>query len=574
MNWPWCELGLPGPAGLPEIRHAYAQRLKQTHPEDDPEGFQRLHEAYVLACRLARGTSKEGAKSGQEHVAEEQPAEEEPTWDFDELISNEQSADAGRPRGKEPDWDFDELLRGNDWGEFADLAVDIEERREMQRLDKMLDELRKAHPHRCGIMEWKIWGRAGGRKAERAAALKLLSQFEHYLETGADASTWRIFLRSDEFRRARYTPDLVLGLEEILASAPSTYAIPGEEIAMAFGFRAEEPGAPEYWPLYRLVFGERANRVIHKNVVGWLLVSAFSLALVIGLFISEMRPGQSTSAMQPIESTESTEAWQDSVCDYLSEDFGEPFRYYAVGGATLFTPENRTGVTFSAKLTGERDLENGKRGYWTNYTDMRLLQELIDFANEWGYELDIDSFHDSTDEEPEVCYVILPMTGAGDGILELESRLRQLRSKDWYLTLPPAAEVRLGIGMWYFHSWKAERGKFDLYDTYMHYEAGTIGAEICAVIAEDLEEGFERIEPAKMISIDGESFFLADGYGEGVADRPKARFLLAEDAQSFYCLPGDTNVSELTKADLDRNTAETRTISDSAYEVFVRDYIE
>ena len=45
MSWPWNQLGLPGPAGLPEIRHAYAEKLKTTHPEDDPEGFQRLHSA-------------------------------------------------------------------------------------------------------------------------------------------------------------------------------------------------------------------------------------------------------------------------------------------------------------------------------------------------------------------------------------------------------------------------------------------------------------------------------------------------------------------------------------------------
>ena len=543
MNWPWCELGLSGSAALSEIRHAYARRLKQTHPEDDPAGFQRLHEAYVLACRLARGMSEEDAEVDQEYAAEEAPSEEQPTWDFDELIDNERSVDAKQSGSKEPDWDFDELLQGNDWEEFADLAVDFEEWREMRRLDKMLDKLRKAHPHRCRIMEWKIWGRAGGRKAERAAALKLLSQFEWYLEEGADALTWKAFLLSGEFRHARYTPDLVLGLEEILASAPSAYAIPREEIAMTFGFRAEEPGAPEYWPLYRLVFGERGNRTIRSKVTYRLIISVALLALVIGAV---------TSAMRPIESTE---AWQDRVCDYLAEDFGEPFRYISDGSSTLFIPRNETTLTFGAKLTGERDLKNGQRGYWTNYTDMRLLRELLNFTNEWGYELAFDSSRYLAGEAPEVCYVDLPMTGAGDGILRLEARLEQLRSEDWYSTLPPTMEVGLGIAVWYFYSWKAEVGRFDASRAYARYEAGTVGTEICALIAEDLEEGFRRIWPNGMVSIDGESFFLADGYGEGIADRPKARFLLAEDAQSFYCFPGDTDVSELTKADLDHGPA-------------------
>ena len=45
MSWPWSQLGLPGPSGLSEVRHAYAEKLKITHPEEDPEGFQRLHSA-------------------------------------------------------------------------------------------------------------------------------------------------------------------------------------------------------------------------------------------------------------------------------------------------------------------------------------------------------------------------------------------------------------------------------------------------------------------------------------------------------------------------------------------------
>ena len=54
MNWPWSELGLPGPSDLAAVRRAYAERLKTTHPEEDPEGFQRLHEAYQQARRAAR----------------------------------------------------------------------------------------------------------------------------------------------------------------------------------------------------------------------------------------------------------------------------------------------------------------------------------------------------------------------------------------------------------------------------------------------------------------------------------------------------------------------------------------
>ena len=54
MSWPWSQLGLSGPSDLPEIRHAYAEKLKTPHPEEDPEGFQRLHTAYQQARKLAK----------------------------------------------------------------------------------------------------------------------------------------------------------------------------------------------------------------------------------------------------------------------------------------------------------------------------------------------------------------------------------------------------------------------------------------------------------------------------------------------------------------------------------------
>lgn len=51
----WHELGTEATRDIREIRRVYAMRLKEAHPEDDPEGFERLRAAYEAALALARG---------------------------------------------------------------------------------------------------------------------------------------------------------------------------------------------------------------------------------------------------------------------------------------------------------------------------------------------------------------------------------------------------------------------------------------------------------------------------------------------------------------------------------------
>ena len=61
----WEILGIPETEDLDTIRRAYAKKLKEVHPEEDPEGFQRLHAAYQAVRKLARGAESDSLSETQ-----------------------------------------------------------------------------------------------------------------------------------------------------------------------------------------------------------------------------------------------------------------------------------------------------------------------------------------------------------------------------------------------------------------------------------------------------------------------------------------------------------------------------
>lgn len=50
----WEVLGIAPTTDKAAIRHAYAQKTRTCHPEEDPEGFDALHKAFTAAMRVAR----------------------------------------------------------------------------------------------------------------------------------------------------------------------------------------------------------------------------------------------------------------------------------------------------------------------------------------------------------------------------------------------------------------------------------------------------------------------------------------------------------------------------------------
>ena len=61
---PWDVLGIARTNDLREIQKAYARRLREHRPDEDPEGYQRVRSAYDAAVEAARsdqGDARDGA---------------------------------------------------------------------------------------------------------------------------------------------------------------------------------------------------------------------------------------------------------------------------------------------------------------------------------------------------------------------------------------------------------------------------------------------------------------------------------------------------------------------------------
>lgn len=321
MSWPWSQLGLSGPSELSEVRHAYAEKLKTTHPEEDPEGFQRLHSAYQLASRMARQQKRRAAastpepqrererpsqpepgRSGEDLAFDELPErdetpphsrrgpEEEQDFDFDELLERDETPPHFR-RGpeEERDFDFDELLEQDETPrrppreeekdfDFERLFAEGEaERAEARR--RRGEERRKAHEREFqeGRREWSSREERPNlqfrQEEERWQGTEtILHTIEMMYNSQAGGEQWRKFFSSPLFQQNKGSLDLIFGLEDFVSTKSLSQEV-RLTLFLTYGFD-KGVSRPELRPLFQLLLpawkAERSSKSRQRihNVFG------------------------------------------------------------------------------------------------------------------------------------------------------------------------------------------------------------------------------------------------------------------------------------------------------------------
>lgn len=469
MSWPWSELGLDGPATLDEVRHAYAERTKQTHPEEDPEGFQRLHEAYQLARKQAtdRKTSPKMPKAFQENQdlqphAEKKKEQDPSIWkeldktedtknppqqtetpEQDEKVSIWEELDemepAQKPQQKETSeqkdtWDYERIF------EEAEKEKQAQFRKELQKRSGLTDE----------TDNWE----------NVALALQMIKSIR---KNGMPDLEWNRFLHSPLFEQVCRNKGFILVLEDWLRETPLTP--PAAQEALLKRLNLSPGHVPSmYYALYLLLtesgaafqykeVHKQVKRPPNKNVKQALIpVVGVFLSFLVFCFVEY----QVIPAFQ-------TRHQYDRLSRWLSEDLGMTVTPHDAVNAQSQPEKLRFEVPsmpdfwFTAEYTGKRDLEKDEPGYKTNFSNAVFDWNLQQFAKNQGYELNEaggKSWRSLTPDSTATYYLEFPLTEAEKCVQSLDAFYKELEQNDWYQDFPPKYKlcfVRSGV-VYYTHT--------------------------------------------------------------------------------------------------------------------------
>lgn len=520
MSWPWSELGLDGPSSLEEVRRAYAQRVKEVHPEEDPEGFQRLHTAYQQARQAARRAKRHGQAApdgaGQpepqrpaspepetdsgpgldiaallqeegEKSAPEEPKQRAPQLDFDALLKEEEPQEEPRPRARRESWDFQHIFREED--------------------------ARRAQ------------GQSGGE--ENRWLDRALELVELLLEEERPLQDWERFLISPVFFRVKWDARFMEALADAFVVEP--VKDPRIRKAVCGSYGLESGRVPqELKGFYQAVSGQTEQpaskekkrfRKRHPLLFFLAVVVVLSMlvrtVIALGVYLYELPDRQMVARL----------------CQYIEEDYGYPVESQYAGHLTspklFYLPVQQ--MSFTAWPEGERDPAQGRLGYETDLANRMLTQELEAFAETWRGSCTLtmtDSQGNglSVGEMPAIYTFSTSLLGGEEVLTALGEEMERLAQESWYTLWSPSFQLQMEAwGMPYF-TYTASDGPFPEEEILSYYqeelpvEIVTYLVEGCELRALDFGDRAYHMENLGTITLQKDDYVLLGGVEESTGE--------------------------------------------------------
>lgn len=592
MSWPWSELGLPGPAGLPEIRKAYAQRLKTAHPEEDPEGFQRLHAAYQEAGRQARRAArsagagpkappegKDGEPAGRDDGQRPEGREGRPLGESrtqergDDEPLKSREAPQKPPEGQTPgeaDWDDGGRLKEESAGtpaveppapewDFEALFAQGEAEAQAARRRK-LEALREKNRDRWAGQERDRRRQAEEDEESWAAVMAAAQILERLHASGAPLPQWRRFLDSPVFLNVRANLDFVFALEDFLEQRPGLS--PEIRRLIFLAYEAQNGSRyPAYNRLYRLLNVQRKDRRREararsrwrnawRSYPPWRKAGIVVCFGILAVFLLVGWTVNLRSAYRDFTQRRETGRWTETAPRWLEEDYGEPFVHAA--SEDVFAPAADPDLYFRASPYGERG--DGWPGYRTNYPHILVKRALENFAAERDLELELASYTHEIGDAPGAYLLNLPLLGGEEDVAALGDLLEELARQDWHQvplmnpggeadgTARGPAEYTVYLchrGLAFYEA--SSTGGFDTREALALY--GQAGPAFCRYILENsgladrhLGEGTYVLQDREALEMGNETFFQVSGADKD-GGQARVRYLLASGGGMLFCVP-------------------------------------
>ena len=246
MNF-WEILGISPTTDLAAIRHAYAEKTRACHPEEDPEGFDKLHTAFQEATQYARRSRRAAPAAPQaEKRPAAAPAAPSVAGTRESCLAAEQAAylawmkkngSAARQAGEQTTFDFS--------------AAEAGPRRAPARPKEPGDEeeqppaAAQAPPEPQQFDFDHLPQQVSRQRCQRAQALA--EQLR--AACGPDADRWQVkdVLESEEFRELQHTPEFLETLALLLKKEPACLEKLAVDLAYAYDLK-KTAAAPDAAP--------------------------------------------------------------------------------------------------------------------------------------------------------------------------------------------------------------------------------------------------------------------------------------------------------------------------------------